>query len=83
MTLLYFSWVRQTIGLGEETMALPPGIRDVRGLMTYLMNRDAKYASALGDECRVRVAVNQQHAHLDSALRNDDEVAFFPPVTGG
>jgi len=83
VTLLYFAWVRQTIGLGEETMALPDGVRDVRGLMAYLKDRDAKYASALGDESRIRVAVNQQHAGLGSALCDDDEVAFFPPVTGG
>jgi molybdopterin synthase sulfur carrier subunit len=83
MTLLYFAWVRQTIGRGEETMALPPDVRDVRGLMAHLKSRDATYAAALGDESRIRVAVNQQHAGPGSVLGDNDEVAFFPPVTGG
>ncbi len=83
MTLLYFAWLRQVIGRGEETMALPPGVHDVRALMAHLKNQDAKYAGALGDESRIRVAVNQQHAALDCILSDSDEVAFFPPVTGG
>jgi molybdopterin synthase sulfur carrier subunit len=51
--------------------------------MAHLKSRDATYAAALGDESRIRVAVNQQHAGPGSVLGDNDEVAFFPPVTGG
>lgn len=83
MTLLYFAWVRQMIGTGEETIALPDGVGDVRGLIAYLGRLGSNYAQAFADESRIRIAVNQCHAGLDTPLREGDEVAFFPPVTGG
>ena len=83
MTLLYFAWVRQIIGTGEEQMGLPPGIGDVRGLMAHLKTQGENYARAFADESRIRVAVNQQHVAFDTALSDSDEIAFFPPVTGG
>jgi molybdopterin synthase sulfur carrier subunit len=83
VNLLYFAWVRQIIGTGEEQMALPQGVHDVRGLIANMKGRDEKYARAFAEEGCIRVAVNQRHAGLDAALADDDEVAFFPPVTGG
>jgi molybdopterin synthase sulfur carrier subunit len=58
-------------------------IRDVRGLAAHLARLGAGYAEALGEESRLRVAVNQRHAGFDAAIGDGDEVAFFPPVTGG
>jgi molybdopterin synthase sulfur carrier subunit len=83
MTLLYFAWVRQKIGKSEETMALPPAITNVAALMAYLKGRGAGYAEALADPARLRVAVNQRHSGFDTAIAEGDEIAFFPPVTGG
>lgn len=83
MTLLYFAWLRQKLGKSEEAMALPPGTRDVRGLMAYLRSLSATYADAFGDESRIRVAVNQRHAGFNEKIAEGDEIAFFPPVTGG
>ena len=83
MTLLYFAWVRQIIGTGEEQMALPKGVHDVRALIAHLKSHDEKYARAFAEEARIRIAVNQHHAGVDAALADGDEVAFFPPVTGG
>ena len=81
MTLLYFAWVRQKIGKSEERLS--PPITDVAGLIAYLKSLGPNYADAFADPSRVRVAVNQHHAGLDVKLGPDDEVAFFPPVTGG
>ena len=81
MTLLYFAWVRQKIGKGEEQLAAPIG--DVAQLIAHLKNLGPHYADAFADLSRIRVAVNQRHAGLDAQLGMDDEVAFFPPVTGG
>ena len=83
MTLLYFAWVRQTVGTGEEEMALPADVRDVRGLIAHLRSLDDRHARAFADEGRIRAAVNQHHAGLDASVTEGDEVAFFPPVTGG
>ncbi len=83
MTLLYFAWLRQKLGKSEESMALPPGVADVRGLIAHLRTLGPDYAEAFGDENRIRVAVNQRHAGLGEGLAADDEVAIFPPVTGG
>jgi molybdopterin synthase sulfur carrier subunit len=83
LTLLYFAWLRQKLGKSEESMALPPGVDDVRGLIAHLRQLGPDYAQAFGDESRIRVAVNQRHAGLDEKLGDQDEIAFFPPVTGG
>jgi molybdopterin synthase sulfur carrier subunit len=81
VTLLYFAWVRQKIGKGEERMAPPAG--DVAALIAHLKSLGPNYADAFADLSRIRVAVNQHHAGLDTKVGPDDEVAFFPPVTGG
>ncbi len=81
MTLLYFAWVRQKIGKGEE--ALTPPATNVAELIAYLQNLGPNYADAFADLSRIRIAVNQRHAGLDAKIGPDDEVAFFPPVTGG
>lgn len=81
MNLLYFAWVRQKIGKSEEQ--LTPPAKDVASLIAYLKNLGPNYAEAFADLGRIRIAVNQRHAGLDANLGPDDEVAFFPPVTGG
>ena len=81
MTLLYFAWVRQKIGKSEEQMS--PAVADVAGLIAHLKNLGPHYADAFADLSRIRVAVNQHHCGLDARLGANDEVAFFPPVTGG
>lgn len=83
MTLLYFAWVRQKIGRGEEALPLPAGARTVADLIGQLKTRGANYADAFSDLRRIHVAVNQEHSGFDAHLRDSDEVAFFPPVTGG
>ncbi len=83
MQLLYFGWVRGKIGIGRETIDPPDGVDDVAGLITWLRGRGGGYAEALGDLSVVRVAVNQELADLDQAVARGDEVALFPPMTGG
>ncbi len=83
MKLLYFAWLRARIGKGEEEMALPPGVRDVAGLLAHLQGLGGSYAEALADLAVVRVAVNRDYVGRDHPLREGDEVAIFPPVTGG
>ena len=83
MKLLYFAWLRTKIGTGSEEIELPEGIADVAGLLDWLAGRGDGYADALADLTLVRVAVNQEYVALDHPVTAGDEIALFPPVTGG
>lgn len=83
MQLLYFAWVRERIGTGAETVEPPKAVRTVADLADWLKERSAGHAEALGDLMRLRAAVDQRFVPLDSELGAAEEVAFFPPVTGG
>lgn len=83
MKLLYFAWLRQKIGTESEEVALPDEVGDVAGLIAWLKGRGDNYAEALKDEKVIKVAVNQAYARPSTALKDSDEVALFPPVTGG
>jgi molybdopterin synthase sulfur carrier subunit len=63
--------------------ALPEGVATVAALRAHLVARGGEWASALAAGRAVRVAVNQQIAKPETAIAPGDEVAFFPPVTGG
>ncbi len=83
MKLLYFAWLRTKIGTGAEEIEPPEGVADVAGLLDWLKGRGDGYADALADLSLVRVAVNQEYVALDHPVAPDDEIALFPPVTGG
>jgi len=83
MNVLYFAWLRTKIGIGEETLELPGDVATVGEFLDWLCNRGPNYLEALQDRSVVRVAVNQEYVSFDHALSAGDEVALFPPVTGG
>lgn len=83
MKILYFAWIRSKIGLSEETIDLPGDVFTVRDLLDWLRERGPQHAEALQDASVVRVAVNEEYASLDAPVAAGDEVALFPPVTGG
>lgn len=83
MTVLYFAWLRQRVGAGAETVSPPPEVTTVGALMDWLAARSPGHAAAFADRGRIRAAVNQEHVKPDAPVRAGDEVAFFPPVTGG
>ena len=83
MKLIYFAWLRARIGCAEEEIDLPPGVKDVAGLLDWLRSRGSGYAEAVRDLSVVRVAVNQNYVGPEHPVREGDEIAVFPPVTGG
>lgn len=83
MKLRYFAWLRARIGCAEEEVALPPEVGDVGRLLDWLAARGGGYEAALANRKVVRVAVNEQYVGPDHPLAEGDEVALFPPVTGG
>ncbi|MDF2763075.1 MAG: moaD [Rhodospirillales bacterium] len=83
MKVLYFAWLKQKVGLAEEEVNPPAEVRDVAGLLNWLAQRSARHGDALARRSVVRVAVNQSYAGPDHPVRPGDEIALFPPVTGG
>lgn len=83
MRVLYFAWVRQRTGTGEETIEVPPGVTTVGELAAHLAARDEGYAAAFENMDVIRAAVDHEHVGLDHPISRAREVAFFPPVTGG
>ena len=81
--ICYFASLREQVGLGEETLALPPGVGDIAGVRSWLRQRGGAWAEAFADGRPVLCAVNQTMAQPAQAIVDGDEVAFFPPVTGG
>lgn len=83
MRVLYFAWLRHRVGVGSEELALPDGVRTVRQLGDWLAQRHPGFGEAWQRPGVIRIAVNQTHVPDDVELTANDEVAFFPPVTGG
>ncbi len=83
VTILYFAWLREHVGKAEETIDMPPDVTTVAGLVAYLRAKGGGYEAIFSLGRVVRAAVNQEFATPDSAIAPGDEIAFFPPVTGG
>ena len=80
--ILYFASLRESVGQSEEELPLPDGVSNVEQLRTQLGARGGGWGTLESDK-NLRVAVNQRMADPAAPLRDGDEVAFFPPVTGG
>ena len=83
MKLVYFAWVREKTGMSEEDINSPPDVTTVSQLIDWLVKRGDNYQAAFADLKVIKVAVNQEYVSFDSPVQDGDEVAFFPPVTGG
>lgn len=83
MKIIYFSWVRDKTGIGSEELSPPASVTTVEELIDWLKERGEGYQKAFADVSVIRAAVNQEHVKLDHGVGEGDEVAFFPPVTGG
>ena len=83
VTLLYFASLRERLGCSREQVPLPGAAATVSSLIEQLRDRDARWSEAFAPGQRWRVAVNQRMADLATPVKPGDEIAFFPPVTGG
>ena len=81
--VLYFASVREKLGKDAEELDLPAGVATVAGLRSHLRSRGGAWADAMAEGKLLRAAVNQDIAQPATAIKAGDEVAFFPPVTGG
>ncbi len=83
LTLLYFSWVRERIGLDEERIARPAPGTTIAALLDVLSRASAGHEAAFADRARLRAALDQRFVPLDNPIGEARELALFPPVTGG
>lgn len=78
--VLYFAGLKEALGMGGETVELPAGVSTVGGLRDWLVGQGR---DRLATARNLRCAVNHEMAGPDAGVKDGDEVAFFPPVTGG
>ncbi|MCE7795803.1 MoaD/ThiS family protein [Sphingobium sufflavum] len=83
LTLVYFAWVRDRIGAGEERVAHPGAACTISALLDQLAEGSAGHAAAFADRARLRAALDQDYVPLDTPIGTARELAIFPPVTGG
>ncbi len=79
---LYFSWVREKIGTHAEQRTLPPTVTTVQKTLDFLRAQGSTYTTALTNT-NLRVAVNQTYSRMEDPVTDNDEIAIFPPVSGG
>tara|TARA_B100000609_G_C17065814_1_gene356476 strand:- start:107 stop:358 length:252 start_codon:yes stop_codon:yes gene_type:complete len=83
MVIKYFSWIKEHMGKSEEQIVLPSHITDINQLIKYLVEIDAKYNLIYEKKEIIKIAVNKTYSSFDTNISDSDEIAFFPPVTGG
>lgn len=75
--------MRERVGQAEEIFSKPANVETVGDLIQHLEQSDPKYQTIFKNRDLIRTAVNQSYVNLDHAIGDGDEIAFFPPVTGG
>ena len=83
LRMIYFASVREAIGAGEELIDPPPEAATVSALVDWLAATSPAHAAAFADRARLRAAIEGRFVPLDALLGEGQEVALFPPVTGG
>ena len=83
LNILYFAWVRELIGRDDEQIERPYADTTIAELIETVANRGGGYTEALGDQERLRAALDQRFVPLQTAIGKARELAIFPPVTGG
>ena len=81
--ILYFASLAETLGLRSEQLDLPTDCNSVANLVALLRARGEPFDSTFDGKTRILVAINQEMSEPEATIRNSDEIAFFPPVTGG
>ena len=84
MKLVYFSWIRERIGTGEEDVTLPESVDTIASLLDWLKSRGEEFEAALEYPDVVRIALDQEHVDdRETSIIGVKEIALFPPMTGG
>ena len=83
MKILYFSWIKDKIGKSHEDVQIKDNIKTIDDLVKLLKDSDKNYEEVFKDTSSIKVSINMETADFKDQINNNDEVAFFPPMTGG
>lgn len=83
ITVLYFARLKESLNYSTEEMDLPEGVKTIAQLKTHLAKRGEVWANLFNGKQTIRAAINHTLVDNEANVKNGDEVAFFPPVTGG
>ena len=83
MKILYFSWIKDKVGTNFEEIEITNEINTISQLIIFLTKKSDSYKEAFSDLDSIKYSINMQTANIDAKVKNDDEIAFFPPMTGG
>ena len=83
MIIKYFSWIREHVGKSEENFDLPSNVTTINELIEHLNGLNNQYKHAFAKRDLIKIAVNKKYSPFETKINNNDEVAFFPPVTDG
>jgi molybdopterin synthase sulfur carrier subunit len=83
MKIIYFSWLKETLGTSEENVKPPASIKNIDNLIKWLSAKSIKHKKVFLKSKNIRCAINRQIVNKNSKIKNKDEIAFFPPFTGG
>ena len=83
MKILYFSWIKDKLAKSEDNITIDENIKTVDDLIKLLKNIDDNYYNVFADMSLIKLSINMETCNFDDKVSNKDEVAFFPPMTGG
>ena len=83
MKILYFSWIKDGIGKNQEEFDINENIKTISDLINFLITINEDYKKVFSDLSSMRFSKNMNLVNIDENINNDDEIAFFPPMTGG
>ncbi len=83
MKILYFSWIKDKLGKSQEMVQIDNNIKNVENLIEFLKNKNEDYMKVFNDTSSIKVSINMEIANMNDNINDEDEVAFFPPMTGG
>ena len=83
MKILYFSWIKDKLGKSQEMVQIDNNIKNVENLIEFLKNKNEDYMKVFNDTTSIKVSINMEIASMNDNINDEDEIAFFPPMTGG
>ena len=83
MKILYFSWIKDGIGKSQEEIILKEDIKTISELINFLITINENYKKVFSDLSSIRFSKNMNLVNIEENIKNEDEIAFFPPMTGG